>query len=95
MPTPPIDYRFRLYVAGGAARSRRAVEVISRLCAARLPGCVAIDVIDVHREPQRALDDGIFGVPALVRVSPPPVRRLVGDLSDETRVSSVILELSA
>lgn len=87
---PPV-HRLRLYVAGGAPRSLLAVETVSRVCE-QLPGTVELDVVDVYREPERARREGIRGVPALVRLSPRPVRRLVGDLGDESKICSALLE---
>lgn len=82
--------RLRLYVAGGGWNSRQAVLTVSELCARPSLGPVQLDVIDVYRQPQLAQEDGIRGVPALVRMSPGPVRRLVGDLSDESRLMSIM-----
>lgn len=81
---------FRLFVAGDAANSAQAVANLDALCRAHLPGRHEIEVVDVFREPGRALADGIFLTPTLVRLAPPPIRRIVGTLS---RTDVVLLAL--
>ena len=74
-------FKFRLYVARGALNSTQAIANLGAICRAHLPGRHQIEVVDVFREPKRALADGIFMTPMLVRVAPLPVRRIVGTLS--------------
>jgi circadian clock protein KaiB len=74
-------FKFRLYVARGALNSEQAVANLGAICRTHLPGRHQIEVVDVFREPNRALTDGIFMTPTLVRVAPLPVRRIVGTLS--------------
>ena len=74
-------YRFRLYVAGTAVNSTQALGNLSALCESRLAGRHSIEVVDVFLDPRRALADGIFMTPTLVTLAPPPVRRIVGNLS--------------
>ncbi len=74
-------FKFRLYVAGDAQNAALALANIRALCVAHLPGRHEIEVVDVFREPQRALADGIFLTPTLVRLLPLPLRRVVGTLS--------------
>lgn len=74
-------FRFRLYVAGEAQNSAQAVANLTALCRAHLPDRHAIEVVDVFREPARALADGILMTPTLVRLAPSPVRRIIGTLS--------------
>jgi circadian clock protein KaiB len=74
-------YKFRLYVAGEAPNSTRAQANLGALCRAHLPDRHEIEVVDVFREPRRALADGIFMTPTLVRLAPGPERRIVGTLS--------------
>lgn len=87
----------RLYVAGGGPRSRRAVEAVSewrRRNRDELPA-LALEVIDVHEDVSQALDDGVVGVPALVRVGPGPVRQWAGDEWNDHRLSALVLDLVA
>jgi circadian clock protein KaiB len=74
-------FRFRLYVAGDAQNSSQAIANLTSLCRAYLPDRHEIEIVDVFRDPQRALADGIFMTPTLVKLMPSPVRRIVGTLS--------------
>ena len=73
-------FRFCLYVAGDAPNSAQAIANLAAFCLAHLPDRYQIEVVDVFREPKRALADGIFMTPTLVVLTPPPVRRIVGTL---------------
>lgn len=79
-------FRFRLYVAGDAPNSARAAANLAAICRAHLPDRHEIEVVDVFREPKRALADGIFMTPTLVRLAPSPARRIVGTLSQTPSV---------
>ena len=78
---PPV-VEFRLYVAGSAPNSRRALANLERFCVRHLPDRHRIDVVDISSDRQRALADRILMTPTLVLVSPPRPDRLVGDLGD-------------
>lgn len=75
-------HSFRLYVAGEAVNSTQALVNLQALCRGHLAGRHHIEVIDVFREPERALADGIFMTPTLLRLAPAPLRKIVGTLSD-------------
>ena len=77
--------QLKLYVVGGTQPSERAVGAVSRLVAVA-DSDVEVDVIDLRQQPDVAEREGILATPLLVRVSPPPVRRLAGDLTDTDRV---------
>ena len=79
-------FQFRLYVAGDAANSAQAVANLTALCRTHLPDRHEVEVVDVFREPKRALADGIFMTPTLVKLVPAPVRRIVGTLSETLTV---------
>ena len=83
-------YRFRLYVAGEAENSARALANLKAICAASLSRPHIIEVVDVFKEPQRALADRIFMTPTLVKLEPAPVRTIVGTLSDADIVLSAL-----
>jgi circadian clock protein KaiB len=87
-------FRFRLYVAGEAPNSTRAVASLGTLCREHLQDRHEIEVVDVFREPRRALADGIFMTPTLVKLAPAPVRRIVGTLS-QTEAVLIALGLDA
>jgi circadian clock protein KaiB len=89
-------FKFRLYIAGDAQNSAQAVANLSALCKAYLPNRHDIEVVDVLREPKRALADGVFMTPTLVRLAPVPVRRIVGTLSrTQTVLQALGLETNA
>nr|WP_315187459.1 circadian clock KaiB family protein [uncultured Albidiferax sp.] len=79
-------FKFRLYVAGGALNSMRAITNIKALCRKHLPNRHKIEIIDVLQEPRRGLADGISMAPTLVRVAPQPERHIVGSLSQTQTV---------
>jgi len=76
----------RLYVAGQSPKSLAAFENLTALCEDRLQGRYTIEVIDLLKHPRLAKDDQILAIPTVVRKLPPPVRRMIGDLSDAERV---------
>jgi len=76
----------RLYVAGTTPRSMRAVQSIKRICESELAGSYDLEVIDVYKQPGRAVEDQIVAIPTLIKQAPGMVRRLIGDLSQEAKV---------
>jgi circadian clock protein KaiB len=74
-------FKFRLYVAGNSLNSAQALDNLSALCRAHLPDRHKIEVVDVYREPKRALADRVFMTPTLLKLAPSPARRMVGTLS--------------
>jgi circadian clock protein KaiB len=74
-------FKFRLYVAGDAQNSVDAIANLTTICRKYLPGRYDIEVMDVFLEPARALTDGIFMTPTLVKLAPAPMRRIIGNLS--------------
>jgi circadian clock protein KaiB len=74
-------FKFRLYVAGNALNSTQALSNLRALCGTHLQGCHEIEVVDVFRDPKRALDDRVFMTPTLVRLVPAPSLRIVGTLN--------------
>jgi circadian clock protein KaiB len=79
-------YELTLYVNGASDRSARAIGDARALCDEQLPGRHRLLIVDVHEDPAAFLLSGAVAAPALVRDRPPPVRRLVGDLSDTAKV---------
>ena len=73
-------FHFRLYVAGDTHNSTQARANLAAFCRNYLPDRYEIEVFDVLREPKRALADGVFLTPALVRLKPLPVRKIIGNL---------------
>ena len=79
--TRGVIFRFRLFVAGDALNSAQARSNLAALCRENLPDRHEIEVVDVFREPKRALAEGVFMTPTLIKLGPAPVRRIVGTLS--------------
>lgn len=72
----------RLYVAGSAPNSLHALANIHAICAEHFASGYELEVVDLLEHPRRALDDGIIVTPTLIRLSPLPLRRLIGNLND-------------
>jgi circadian clock protein KaiB len=79
-------YILRLYVTGMTTRSARAIENLNTFCGKYLAGHYELQVIDVYQQPELARTEQIVAVPTLIKKLPLPLRRLIGDMSDEERV---------
>jgi circadian clock protein KaiB len=92
--TPSSWYILRLYVTGGTLSSLRAIARVREICEELLPGRYQLQVIDIYQQPALAAGDHITAAPTLVRRSPGPLRKLIGDLSNRERILAG-LELQA
>jgi len=84
-PAPPSgghEWVLRLYVAGHSPRSVTAVANLKKICEQHLAGKYAIEIIDLLEHPQLSREDQIVAIPTVVRKLPPPLSRVIGDLSD-------------
>ncbi len=79
-------YVLKLYVAGNTPNSVRALRTLNHILETEFQGVYALKVIDVLKNPQLAEEDKILATPTLSKVLPPPVRKIIGDLSDRERV---------
>ena len=79
-------FELRLYVAGRTVKSVAALANLKRICETHLAGQYGIEIIDLMKTPQLAAGDQILAVPTLVRRVPEPIRKIIGDLSNEERV---------
>ncbi len=79
-------FQLRLYVAGQTAKSLMALANLQRICETHLAGQYFLEVIDLTKTPQLAAGDQILAVPTLVRRLPEPIKKIIGDLSNESRV---------
>jgi circadian clock protein KaiB len=79
-------YQLRLYVAGQSGRSIAVAANLKRICELHLGGRYAIEVIDLLEQPQLAMADQILAIPTLVKSLPPPIRKIIGDLSNVDQV---------
>ena len=84
--TPRKTYILKLYVAGNTPNSMRALKTLRNILDTEFRGVYALKVIDVLKNPQLAEEDKILATPTLAKILPPPVRRIIGDLSDRERV---------
>jgi circadian clock protein KaiB len=81
-----LEYILRLYVAGSSPQSTRAITNIKSICESHLKGRYALTVVDLYEQKEGGRADRVVVVPTLIRHSPLPVRRLIGDLSRTERV---------
>jgi len=79
-------YVLRLYVAGQTRKSLAAFANLKRICEEHLQGRYRIEVIDLLENPQLAKGDQILAIPTLVRQLPPPLKKIIGDLSNTEKV---------
>jgi circadian clock protein KaiB len=79
-------WSLRLYVAGQSPKSLSALANLKILCEEHLPGSYQIEVVDLVEHPSLARSDEILAIPTLVRRLPPPLRKIIGDLSNTERV---------
>lgn len=80
------ELQLRLYVAGNTSRSATALNNLKRLCETHFAGRYSIEIVDLLVNPKLAAGDQILAVPTLVRKFPEPMRKIIGDLSNEERV---------
>lgn len=79
-------YQLRLYIAGNTPKSTTALKNLKKYCEEHLKGIYDIEVIDLLVNPQLAEGDQILAIPTLVKKVPEPVRKIIGDLSNEEKV---------
>lgn len=79
-------YRLRLYVSGTTAKSSKAITNIRAICAEHLAGRYELEVIDLYQQPQLAVENQVIAAPTLIKELPFPLRKIIGDMSDEDKV---------
>ena len=85
-PSHDIELHLRLYVAGKTTNAVRAIRNLETVCELHLKGRYQIEIVDLLKNPALAKADQILAVPTLVRLLPPPVRKVIGDLTDTEKV---------
>jgi circadian clock protein KaiB len=80
------DYILKLYITGNTPSARAAIANLRRICDEELHGRYELEVVDVLEHPERAEADRILATPTLIKRLPPPLRRIIGDLSDTQKV---------
>jgi circadian clock protein KaiB len=83
---PSARYLLRLYITGQTPRSRQSVENLRALCDKYIPNQFDLEVVDIYQQPAMAAAGQIIAAPTLIKSMPLPLRRLVGDFSDQNRV---------
>ena len=79
-------FQLKLYITGASARADTAIANLRRICEDELRGEYELEIIDVLEHPEAAEDDRILATPTLIKNLPPPLRRVIGDLSDKDKV---------
>ena len=79
-------YLLRLYVTGTTGKSVRAIQNVRRICEEHLEGLYDLEIVDIYKNLPLARGDQIIAAPTLIKRLPVPLRRLIGDMSDEQRV---------
>lgn len=79
-------WTLRLYIAGNTPKSATALRNLKQLCDEHLPGRYTLEVVDLIQHPELAKSDQIVAIPTLVRRLPPPLKKIIGDLSSRERV---------
>ncbi len=82
---PRQHWAFCIYIADDTPRSRVALQNLTELCDAHVPGRYTIEVVDVLRAPERVRSQEVLAIPTIVRTAPAPIRTVIGDLSDSPR----------
>ena len=85
-PEHGARYLLRLYVTGTTGKSVRAIQNVRRICEEHLQGLYELEVVDIYKNLPLARGDQIIAAPTLIKRLPAPLRRLIGDMSDEQRV---------
>lgn len=80
------EWTLRLYIAGQSPKAVEAFTNLKRICEQHLAGDYDIEIVDLSADPARAREDQVVALPTLVRRLPPPMRKIIGDLSNEERV---------
>ena len=80
------SFSFRLYIAGGKPQSMRAIANLNRICEKHFKGQFVLEVIDVYKQREAVAAEGLLALPTLIKTSPLPSQRVIGDLSDESSV---------
>lgn len=80
------QWKLRLYVAGQTPKSVTAFANLKKLCEEHLQGQYQIEIVDLLQHPELAKQDQILAIPTLVRRLPPPLRQIIGDLSNQEKV---------
>jgi circadian clock protein KaiB len=79
-------YKLRLFVTGASPNSAKAIANIKSICEEHLTGKYELEVIDIYQQPMLAREEDLIALPLLIKSHPLPLRKLIGDMSDTSRV---------
>jgi circadian clock protein KaiB len=79
-------YILRLYVSGASPKSTEAINNIKKICEEHLPGRYELEVVDIYQQPRLAAGEQVVAAPMLVKRSPLPLRKLIGNLSNARQI---------
>ena len=79
-------YALKLYIVDETRKSMKLLNDLEEILQAELEGQYTLDVIDVLENPQKAIEDKIFATPTLVKLSPPPMKKIIGDVNTKERL---------
>jgi len=83
---PQARYRLRLFVTGSTPKSIKAITNLQAICEEHLAGEYELDIVDLYQQPELAKPNKLVAAPTLIKTLPEPVRRVIGDMSDEAQV---------
>ncbi|WP_424630526.1 circadian clock KaiB family protein [Bradyrhizobium sp. SYSU BS000235] len=83
---PAGHYKLRLFITGSTPRSTRAIANMRRICEENLHGRYDLEVVDVYENPDATKELQVIATPTLIKILPEPLRRIIGDLSDQEKV---------
>lgn len=87
---PSGHYLLKLYIAGTGPRSRQAIRNIREICETSLKGRYDLEVVDIYQQPQATHDQQLVAAPTLIKETPLPRRKLLGDMSSRARVLAAL-----
>lgn len=79
-------FKLKLYITGNTPKSERAMANLKEICERELGGIYELQIIDVLEDPQFAENEKILATPTLIKSLPPPIRRIIGDLSNSEKI---------
>ncbi len=82
----PDQYVLKLYITGASSNSLLAINNIRSICEKYLKGNYSLEVVDIYQQPAMAGKEQIIALPTLVKTSPPPLKKLIGNMSDTGKV---------
>lgn len=82
----PVGHVLRLFVTGSTPRSLRAITNLRAICEEHLAGRYTLEVVDLYQQPELAKENNLIAAPTLIKSLPDPIRRVIGDMSDEDQV---------